>query len=400
MAHFMRQRGAALAIGLILLVVATLVAVTAMRGTVTDERIASNQKQISEAFMAAETGVSETINWFNTGDNYKDYPTGYWGNEAAALGEIGTGSTRSGIEWQVLSVAFIDDKVTITSRGFVTATGTERVVRVDYRRPLLSGPAGAFLVGLLSDNNITVNGASSFTGSAHANGSFSNPSGGSTLNDWTDGDGNLVTANISASGSATFGGTTGMGSVTSGAANVDVPSAGAHIQDVLSKVVGGEYQVNPSTKVPVYETCTIPAGDLGGAIYYCAGPSLTLGPSSKGNSPGSPTNYSNGTVMVDGNVTFNGSSALGAGDELTLAVIASGNITMNGSSDAYGLWWSDGTVTQNGSSVLGGAVVAINNITRNGTFNFEQVDKFSPSIPLPMDPDKPAAVTDWRELLD
>ena len=387
MSKHIQQRGAALAIGLILLVVATILAVTAMRGTVTNERLASNQRQISEAFMAAETGISEAINWFNTGDNYKSYPTGAWGNTPIALAGIGTGVTRPGIGWAIDDLDFIDDKVTIRARGFVTATDTERVVRVDYRRPLLSGPAGAFLVGLLSDQNITVNGASSFSGSVHANGNFSNPSGGSTLNDWTDGDGNLVTANISASGTANYGGATGMGSVTSGTPNVDVPSAGAHIQDVLA---------DPA--FTVIEDCNIPAGDLGGAIYYCAGPSLTLGPSSKGGKSGPPTSYSNGTIMVNGNVTFNGSSALGADGALDLAVIASGNITMNGSSDAYGLWWADGTVTQNGASVLGGAVVAINNITRNGEFNFVQVDKFGPDIPLPMDPDKPAAITDWREI--
>ena len=392
MSKHIQQRGAALAIGLILLVVATLLAVTAMRGTVTDERLASSQRQISEAFMAAETGISEAINWFNTGNNYRDYPTGFWGNKTAALADIGTGATRSGIEWGISDLNFVDDKVTIEARGFVIATGTERIVRVDYRRPLLSGPADAFLIGLLADQNIQMNGNAFLTGSAHANGNLEVTGGGSELIHWTDGDGNVITANLSASGTAEFKGEKGLGSVTQGADNVDVPSAAAHIQDIVAQAS------ESGSSISVIETCTIPSGDLGGAIYYCAGPSLTLGPEGKGKGGGSPTNYSNGTIMVNGNVSFNGASALGANGELTLAVIASGNITMNGASDAYGLWWSDGTVTQNGSSVLGGAVVAINDITRNGVFNYVQVDEFSPSIPLPMNPDKPSAVTGWREI--
>jgi Tfp pilus assembly protein PilX len=56
------QRGAALVVGLVLLLVATTLGVAALTSTVTEERIAGNQKQISEAFMAAETGIARRSN--------------------------------------------------------------------------------------------------------------------------------------------------------------------------------------------------------------------------------------------------------------------------------------------------------------------------------------------------
>ena len=55
---YTQQRGAALVISLVMLATATMVGVAGMMGAVTEERIAANQRQITSAFMSAETGVS------------------------------------------------------------------------------------------------------------------------------------------------------------------------------------------------------------------------------------------------------------------------------------------------------------------------------------------------------
>ena len=69
------QRGAVLAVGLILLVVATLVTLTAMNTGVLQERMTANQDNNARSFMAAEAGGSDLVvewldesSWPTTGD--------------------------------------------------------------------------------------------------------------------------------------------------------------------------------------------------------------------------------------------------------------------------------------------------------------------------------------------
>lgn len=57
-----RQRGAVLIVSLILLVVLTLLGVTAMNSTSLDEKMAANNQQTTRAFQAAESGLSATFN--------------------------------------------------------------------------------------------------------------------------------------------------------------------------------------------------------------------------------------------------------------------------------------------------------------------------------------------------
>ena len=57
------QRGAVLAVGLILLVVATLVTLTAMNTGVLQERMTANQDNNARSFMAAEAGGAALVAW-------------------------------------------------------------------------------------------------------------------------------------------------------------------------------------------------------------------------------------------------------------------------------------------------------------------------------------------------
>ena len=62
------QRGAALLVGLMMLVIVTLLAVTAM-GTANTEMVMAGNEQFRErSFQAAETGVEETIRFSRSGD--------------------------------------------------------------------------------------------------------------------------------------------------------------------------------------------------------------------------------------------------------------------------------------------------------------------------------------------
>ena len=60
--HPSRQSGAVLIVAMILLVVLTLLGVTAMNTTSLEERMASNTQEQVRAFQAAETALSEAFN--------------------------------------------------------------------------------------------------------------------------------------------------------------------------------------------------------------------------------------------------------------------------------------------------------------------------------------------------
>ncbi len=64
-----RQRGAALVVGLILLVVITVLAVSGMNTATTELAMARNDQTFENAFQAAETGLEEALaqNTFDTG---------------------------------------------------------------------------------------------------------------------------------------------------------------------------------------------------------------------------------------------------------------------------------------------------------------------------------------------
>ncbi len=59
------QRGAVLAVGLILLAVATLVTLTAMNTGIMQERMTANQDNNARSFMAAEAGGADLVAWLN-----------------------------------------------------------------------------------------------------------------------------------------------------------------------------------------------------------------------------------------------------------------------------------------------------------------------------------------------
>ncbi|RKT46777.1 pilus assembly PilX N-terminal domain-containing protein [Thiocapsa rosea] len=80
---FSQQRGAALIIGLILIAVASLVTVTAMRGTHVQEMMVSNQRNQLIAALSAEAGGAEFSNWISA--QYQTNPSKTWPSTEDAL---------------------------------------------------------------------------------------------------------------------------------------------------------------------------------------------------------------------------------------------------------------------------------------------------------------------------
>lgn len=331
--------------------------------------MSSNTQNRNTAIIAADSGTALFYNWL-AADNWANDWTQELATQPAYIGGFGY--------YYVDSVVWAGDRVSVTiigqSRADNTVLAQATVVTVFEQA---GAPDPAFAAGMLAEGDITIRGSSVFNGSIHTNGNFTNR-GASVLRDWTstDADGNTVanSASVSAQGTADFDGANqGTGSVAGNTAPVNVPSAAAFIQNQLGNIA-------------VISSCAIPTGDLGGAIYYC-NRSLTI--------PGG--SYSNGTVMAQGDITFNGSSSLGAQGEATLAIVSAGNITVNGSSATAGVFWSEGNLRQNGSSTLSGSIVAGGSITRNGGFNYTQTT-VGAGLPLPRT--SGIVVAAWYEKVD
>jgi Tfp pilus assembly protein PilX len=71
-----RQRGVALVVGMIFLLVLTILGVNALRTTALEEQMAGNLQQRTVAFQDAEARITEVINLLNLGDPDKTLSTG------------------------------------------------------------------------------------------------------------------------------------------------------------------------------------------------------------------------------------------------------------------------------------------------------------------------------------
>ena len=384
-----KQQGAALAVGIILLTVATLVTLAGLQGSNLQERMTSNQNAAAVSYMAAEHGASELARRLALGGGHEDGID--WedqGEIEAFEGRIARqdGEAHFKVDLDRTDFDYDAGKIEVFMDGFSRrpddSVASVNTIRMVVLAPVPDGVDPAFLRGLLSDQDIDINGASTFEGSVHANGNFTNSSSGSELVDRVDSEGNTIESVISASGDAVFGG----GDAVSGAPTVDVPSARewieenkneAHVRSCFDLRQRIEQQESDGNGV-----------DLGGETYYC-----------EGSEEFQAMNMTNGTIMVDGDIEMNGSSSLGESDEITVAMISSGDIRFDGQNDTYGSFWADGTVEQNGSSLLVGSIIANETIVRNGALNYRQVDDFG-DVDLPEGEGDSARIASWGHYLD
>lgn len=125
-----KQQGAVLAIGLVFLLIITLIGVAGAGHSFLGERMAGNDKQIAEAFMAAETGLVNAVTWLGDPNNQAS-----WGNvDSSKIGinaraKSGTGNSA---RWQIDSLAFTGDEAKIGSCGTINGSGVSRCISSIY----------------------------------------------------------------------------------------------------------------------------------------------------------------------------------------------------------------------------------------------------------------------------
>lgn len=135
------QRGSVLIVSLLLLMVITIVGIAGVSNSMLGDRLASNQRQLSLAFMAAESGLVNAKKWFDSAAS-----AATWGNEKATLLGINAlfgAGTIGELSWKIESTVFNSDEVTIVSCGVVGATGVSRCISSIYAKATASGNLAA-----------------------------------------------------------------------------------------------------------------------------------------------------------------------------------------------------------------------------------------------------------------
>jgi type II secretory pathway pseudopilin PulG len=154
-----RRDGVALVVVLILLAVASLLAVAGMAQAILDERIAGNQRQVAESFKAAEAGLLRAAGWWQESTAGQRHDRLYWNDPDGAMAALQAldRAPRPGLTWSIVALHFEGDDVLITSRGQLEGGGTVREVAARYRRPRppgLGGTAPLTLGGPLTEFSI------------------------------------------------------------------------------------------------------------------------------------------------------------------------------------------------------------------------------------------------------
>lgn len=151
-----RERGVALVFVLMLLTLTSLLAITGMQQAITDERIAGNQRQVSESFVAAETGLLRAADWWQRSTGEARHDQLYWNDRDGAVAALNAldREPRPGLLWFIGELEFHGDDVVITSIGQVAGSGASREVSARYRRPspgILDALAPLVLGGTVSE---------------------------------------------------------------------------------------------------------------------------------------------------------------------------------------------------------------------------------------------------------
>lgn len=365
------QNGNALVISLILISVAAVVTMTSMRGSLLQEKMTANQNLKAIAFTSAESGASQLTQWLRN-------PTTTWYSTtwqnivpSTMSGNPNNGSMGyywvlpSDVDWNWYQVSM---KVSGLARANDAAPGVAKsTLKITVSRPTTSTNL-AFGAGLISNNNVDINGNANVTGSIFANGNIDISGGNNTL---TDG---IVSA---------------QGSVAMAGVSPDYLNPGADIATVPVVTDAWLAQMQAAAAVQICNIVLV--GDQLARIYYCEGDATVSGI------------FSNATIVATGNVTKSGGGQTGglgkSSSAVTVAVVAKGDITFNGSSDDNAVFWSNGTYTHNGSGTVRGTIIAGGDITRNGTFNFQQIEAMQ-NTSLPPTVAQPSRVLGWQEILE
>ena len=353
-----KQKGAALIVTLVLLVVSLMLGLSSFQSSRLEESMAGNQRAAAVSLMAAEYGASlDSVYDFhdNSGINFLSSCNheSFVSPFEHHVNDIPVNNSdqllNSSYYYEVFCREF-DSKLVLRSVGVVGYDenySLERNIDITFRSELLP----AFGRGMLANGDIRVNGGAKLYGDVHSNSDVN-------LDVSPDSE-----SNITASGSADIGsGEYENVTSASGAGEVETPLVSdffneGNVYNIEEEV--GVFEILELSGSGGNQSCNLDVnGDLSGITYFCPGRLVLSG------------SFNNATFFADGDVDHNGSSNLSDSESVDVGIFSTGNIEFNGQSDAYGVFWSDGSMTQNGSSVIGGSMISGESMTLNGGFTF------------------------------
>lgn len=404
-----RQKGMALIISMVILVLAILLGLSSVNAALFEERMTGNYRFSISALQASEAGVKDIISYVRATygpSNPPDCSSDSTLNDPGGVNYSSSGGLDRDYNTKLVCEG---GEVVGYSQGRVyrdTETLSAREVRV-----VVIPPGESEVEGMLADSNITLNGNSTIVGSVHANADVDIKQLTNSTIGYITASGQVITndkdVTYSDSGSCDT-----VICASSGVETMSVPSASAAIieemnalgfsDSTLSELDASVVAAGPSntTEYQILEVvdgeCSL---DLSGSQsysvdggweekrFYCPG-ALTLSGS-----------FSGAVIMASGDITHNGNSELGDPDtdgtgEVDTYIVSGGSITLNGSDDSYAALHADGDIIQNGESKLYGSIVSGGSITRNGGIDFEAMNSGFIMVPVS------GFIDEWYEMED
>lgn len=156
------QNGSVLIVSLLLLLIITIVGIAGVGNSMLGERLAGNQKQISEAMMKAESGLVASRNFFMVPTNLAKWPASNatWGAEKVKQEGL-KDAISSGLHWYIESIDFVGNRALIVSCGAHNDSGVKRCIQSIMQRGSGEGNLAAMnIIGTIK--NMTAASSSQF----------------------------------------------------------------------------------------------------------------------------------------------------------------------------------------------------------------------------------------------
>lgn len=344
------EKGIALITVMLMMAVMSFLAVTMYNTSNVESMISSNYRSSKQAFYDADAGVQYVLAKLNSDIESTDLSDIVLSDYSAPAGFN-------------FDLAFVNNPPVIGNNCFTSTTLLETNASSSIEACLIIEEVinPAFGVGIVSEGDITINGAPDMTGSIHANGSIVQNGEGT------------VSGSVSAVGSVSVDSTVN-GDTISDADYMEIPKVTQEFLDEMRS----EVQLGSEDKYEYYSGNNVKIGDdIQDKIIFVDG-DLTIDQNTKISN--------NTTIIATGNITFKGESSFVEGSgpddegfEINTAIIAGGDITFNGSGDSYGIFWCNGDFTRNGSSYAHGSIVAAGGVDNpdivfNGVFEFKHFE--------------------------
>ncbi len=368
---FEKQRGAALAVSLVLLLPISLVAVSGMQSRNLEQRMASNFQQHLQAQSLAESGIKDALDLLEqpcgVDDGFDDQLQSNGGvllnNISLGHGTYSVSAVNNGVE--LPSTSDSDGTIVLSSTGQVAnlSVTVEQVV---------SQSGTNTIYAVLANGNLGMDGSPSLNGclvNVHANGDVNILGGGQ------------MAGQVSATGTVINSGATIEGGTESTASPVSVPnidptalsSSATYTLDAPGQVLDGDGNVlwdGTGTDWNGWQflagdwTLTTDTAPVG--VYYVEGTAVIDGNPGSTGSPWSATIVAEQNVIVTGDVQMASyDSSLQIGDLRNLALVSGGDLQINGTADQSfeGTLAAAEQIELTGDPTIDGSIVAENDGT-------------------------------------